>query len=407
LAFWNGWFSGGQQRRDPGVQSLTPSSGLMTKRTVNDDTALQISAVFACVRRISETMASLPLEFYRVKKDRHGEILSREIELEHPLCRLLRYKPNRYQDRVQFFETVFFQLAFRGNSYCLITRDSKGNIVSLLPLMTSQVEVSLNENGFILYRYSSGNKIITYTEDNIWHMKLFGNGIVGLSPLDQARNTLGIAISAEDRVNRMANNGFKLAGVLSIDKILKKEQRQSIKENFNDIASGEDEALKVLEAGMKFTPTSMTPEDVQLLESRKFQMEDIARFFDVPPVLIHDMSSSTIWGSGITEIVRGFYKLSLSSYRERTKTSIAVQLFEPGDRETIEIEYDSDELLRGNEKERYEGYKIGISSGILSPNDARKLEGLKPDPDGNNLFIDRQLILLKNGGKDESKTPAA
>jgi len=269
--------------------------------------------------------------------------------------------------------------------------------------MASQIEVILNLDGSITYKYSASAKTYYYSAENIWHLKLFGNGVVGLSPLDQARNTLGISIGAEESINRMANSNFKQGGVLSIDKILNPDQRKKIKENYNDITSGKEEALRVLEAGMKFTPTSMLPKDVQLLESRRFQLEEICRFFDVPPVLVHDMSSSTVWGSGITEIVRGWYKLGLAPYRERMKDSIQTQLLDISERETVEPDFDIDELLRGGEKERYEGYQIAVRSGIMTPNECRSQEGLPPDPSGDKLFIDQQLIYLENGGRQNEK----
>jgi HK97 family phage portal protein len=402
------FFTGSGTRRDAGTQNLTPSTGRMTTKAVTDDTALQISCAFACVRRTAETLASLPLQFFQVKRSKSGKIIDKQIKTDHPLYRLLRWKPNRYQTRSEFFETIFYQLAFRGNAYSLIERDSGGQIISLLPLLTSQVDTVLNDNGSVIHKYSANGKINVYTADKIWHLKLFGNGIIGLSPLDQARNSLGISLGAEESVNRLSNSGFKQGGILTIDKILTSDQRKKLKENFNDIASGKEEALKVLEAGMKFTPTSMLPKDVQLLESRKFQLEDICRFFDVPPVLIHDMSSSTVWGSGITEIVRGWYKLGLAPYREKVKDSIQTQLLTIEEREQIEPDFDIDELLRGGEKERYEGYQIAIRSGVMTPNECRGQEGLPPDPAGDKLFIDQQLIYLANGGRsNETKPPAA
>lgn len=406
VGIWR-FLTGSGTRRDKGTQSLTPLWGRLTKKTINDDTALQISAAFACIRRTAETMASLPIQFFSVKRNASGRIISKQIITNHPLYRLLRWKPNRYQTRNEFFETLYYQLAFRGNAFALKSRNDEGQIISLLPLMTSQVEVVLDADGNVFYKYSSSGKINIFSADNIWHLKLFGNGIIGLSPLDQARNSLGISMGAEESVNRLANNNFKQGGYLSIDKILNPEQRQKVKEKFNDITSGQEEALKVLEAGMKFMPNSMLPKDVQLLESRKFQLEDICRFFDVPPVLIHDMSSSTVWGSGITEIVRGWYKLGLSPYREKMKDSIKTQLLDISERETIEPDFDIDELLRGNEKERYEGYQVAIRSGVMSPNECREQEGLPPDPNGDELFIDQQLIHLKNGGrKNETQTQA-
>jgi HK97 family phage portal protein len=221
--------------------------------------------------------------------------------------------------------------------------------------------------------------------------------------LDNARNSIGVAISAEDRVAKQANNGFKPTGVLAIDKVLKKEQRDAIRKNFSDLADGGDDVLRILEAGMTYTPISMNPRDVQLLETRKFQTEDIARFFGVPSVLINDTSASTVWGSGISEIIRGWYKLGLRPYLERIECATSVKLLDLKERDIIVPEFDFDMLLRGSEKERYEGYKVAISSGVMSPNEARRYEGLSPDKSGDKLFIDRQLVFLENGGLGNEK----
>jgi HK97 family phage portal protein len=395
LAFWSSWsvFGSGQSKRVPGVQRLEPSSGRMTKRQVTDETALQLSTVFACVRLLAETVAGLSLNFFKVSPDG-----TRVLATDYSLFRLLSFKPNRYQTRVEFWETIIFQLAFRGNAYCAIERNGTGEIISLMPLMTAQVNPVLQNDGSVIYEYSTTKGVAVFAEESIWHLKLFGNGITGLSPLDHARNSLGIAISAEDRVNVLANSGFKPSGVLMIDKILKKEQRDQIREAFKDLADGGDDTLRVLEAGMTYQQVSMNPKDVQLLESRKFQTEDIARFFGVPSVLINDTSGSTVWGSGISEIIRGFYKLGLRPYLERIECSLSVRLINIKDRMTIVPEWDFDMLLRGAEKERYEGYNVAVRSGVMTPNECRKLEGLSPDKNGGKLYIDRQLIFIENGG---------
>jgi HK97 family phage portal protein len=365
----------------------------MTKRQVTDETALQLSVVFACVRLLAETVAGLPLNFYRVAKDK-----SRTLDEGYYLYRLLKTKPNRYQTRVEFWETIIYQLAFRGNAYCMKERNLSGQIISLLPLMTAQVETVLENDGSITYRYTTGKGVAVFAEQSIWHLKLFGNGITGMSPLDNARNSLGIAISAEDRVNTLANSGFKPSGVLTIDKVLSPEQRKAIRENFKDLADGGEDTLRVLEAGLTYQQISMNPKDVQLLESRKFQTEDIARFFGVPSVLINDTSSSTAWGTGMGEIIRAFYKLGLRPYLERIECSLTANIIDIADRDLIVPEWDFDALLRGDEKARYEGYKVAISSGVMSPNECRAREGLSPDKNGDRLYIDRQLIYLENGG---------
>jgi HK97 family phage portal protein len=195
--------------------------------------------------------------------------------------------------------------------------------------------------------------------------------------------------------------------VLSIDKVLTPEQRKAIRENFKDLADGGEDTLRVLEAGLTYQQISMNPKDVQLLESRKFQTEDIARFFGVPSVLINDMSASTAWGTGMSEIIRGFYKLGLRPYLERIECSLTARLIDIKDRYTIIPEFDFDALLRGDEKSRYEGYQVAIRTGVMTPNECRDKEGLSPDDSGGKLFIDRQLIYLENGGKSNEQANLA
>lgn len=404
MAFWSGLLTHlgfGASKRIDGVQSIEPSGGRLTTRSVTPDTALQISSVFACVRLLAETIAGLPLNFYELSNDG-----SRKLRPDHYLNKLLNGRPNRYQTRVEFFETLVFQLSFHGNSYHRVDRNKSGQIYSLLPLMTPQVTTILNKDGSITHRYDNSNGTAFFADESIWHNKLFGNGIIGLSPLEYARNSLGIAISAEDRVSSMANNGFKPSGILMIDKILKPEQRDKIRQSFSDLAEGGEDALRILEAGMTYQQVSMNPKDVQLLESRRFQTEDICRFFGVPSVLVNDTSATTVWGSGIEQIITGFYKLGLRPYLERIEASITNWLLEKDERQRIVPEFDFDLLLRGDEKTRYETYKTAIGSGIRTPNECRKSEGLLPQSGGDDLFMPQQFIPIKKiqGGKHEKKS---
>jgi HK97 family phage portal protein len=390
LSFWSNLWSllgGTASQRVIGVQTSEPGSGRLTKRSVTPDTALQISSVFACVRILAETVAGLPLNFYERAA---GGALNQIFE--HPLYQILNTKPNRYQTNVEFFETLMYQYALHGNSYHRIDRNKKGEVISLMPYMTHQVETMLQEDGNILHKYNTGRKIEEITEDNMWHNKLFGNGVIGMSPLGYARNSIGVQISAEDRVNSMANNNFKQSGVLMIDKVLKPEQRKQIRENFRDLTEGGDDALKILEAGAQYQSTSMNPRDVQFLETRRFQTEDIARFFNVPSVLINDTNATTVWGSGIEQIVTGFYKLGLRPYLERIEASVKNRLLQISERRNIVPAFEFDMLLAGSEKTRYEAYKTGIAGGVLTINEARKKEELPPIKGGDDLRIQQQVV---------------
>jgi HK97 family phage portal protein len=384
-------------RREAGVQQANAGSYNISNVTVNEDSALKLSAVWACVRLIAETIGGLPINAYKIMPDG-----TRVIDYDHQLCQLFKNKPNRYQNRVEFFETMTMQLCLHGNAYAHIQRGTGGKIVSLLPLMAEQMEVNLLTDGSLVYRYNSGANLSVYAPESIWHLKLMSNGIVGLSPLSYARNSVGIGIASEDRVKSLASNGFKPTGVLTIDKLLKPEQREQIRNQFADLATGSSDPLRVLEAGMAYQQISMNPKDVQLLETRKFQIEDIARFFGVPSVLINDTSASTTWGSGIEQIVQGFYKLGLRPYLERYEASIANSLLSAADRRNYEFEFDFGALLRGDELTRFQSYKEAINAGFKTINECRQSEGLYPIEGGDRAYLQAQMTPITDLGVTQS-----
>jgi HK97 family phage portal protein len=299
------------------------------------------------------------------------------------------------------------QLALHGNAYALKSK-SGTRIVSLMPLMAVQMEVSLQTDGSVVYKYNDGVNVSVYAEESIWHIKLMSNGIVGLSPLAYARNSIGVGIASENRVNALASNGFKPTGILTIDKLLKPEQREAIRKQFADLQEGSSDPLRVLEAGMNYQQVSMNPKDVQLLETRRFQIEDIARFFGVPSVLINDTSASTTWGSGIEQIVQGFYKLGLRPYLERFEASIQNSLLSVSDRRTYEFEFDFGALLRGDEQTRYATYKEAVLNGLKTVNECRQAEGLEPVDGGDVAYMQGQmtpLTMLANPPEPVDTTP--
>jgi HK97 family phage portal protein len=384
-------------RREAGVQQANAGSYNISNVTVNEDSALKLSAVWACVRLIAETIGGLPINAYKVLPDG-----TRILDNEHQLAQLFKNKPNRYQNRVEFFETMTMQLCLHGNAYAHIQRGTGGKVVSLLPLMAEQMEVNLLTDGSLVYRYNAGADLAVYAPESIWHLKLMSNGIVGLSPLSYARNSVGIGIASEDRVKALASNGFKPTGVLTIDKLLKPEQREQIRNQFADLASGSSDPLRVLEAGMAYQQISMNPKDVQLLETRKFQIEDIARFFGVPSVLINDTSASTTWGSGIEQIVQGFYKLGLRPYLERYEASIHNSLLSASDRRNYEFEFDFGALLRGDELTRFQSYKEAINAGFKTINECRQTEGLYPIEGGDRAYLQAQMTPITELGATQN-----
>lgn len=387
------WFRG--LFRSPGIQSGQPGShAAPSPAPVNFDTAMSLSPVWAGVRLKAGTIASLPMVFYeggnQFKPARKGA-----------LPELFEGKVNRYQTKVEFFETFIMNRTVFGNGYAL-KQKINGRLIGLLPLMSQQVTPKLLDDGSMVYEYHHGKGVTVYAEESIWHSKTFSNGVVGMEMIGYARNSMGIALAAENRVGRIYKNGGKPTGVLTIDRVLKPEQRAQIKKEFSDLQEGNEDTLMVLEADLKYSAVSMSPQDIQLMDSRRFQIEDIARFIGVPSVLINDTSGSTVWGSGISQIIMGWYKTDLRHELENLEASIEAHLREPGDRTTVE--FNMDELLRPDLSARREANQAAINSGQLTPNEARASEGDPPLPGGDQLLINGNMIPVSSAGKQPRAT---
>lgn len=379
-------FQGLQKRQ--GLQVSVPQSRSRPPTTnVNFDTAMSVSAFWACVKLLTETLAAMPLRCYRLRGNARSE------DRNYALWRLLAFQPNRYQTRIEFFETLALNLVTAGNCYAAIERSASGDIVSLLPLMSSQMRVILEDDGSLMYQYTGSDGTLRFfASESIWHVKLFGNGAVGLSPLGYMAKSLGVAIDSDDRAATLSASGGKTNGVLMVDKLLTKDQRERLRENFSDLTEGRTDQLFVLEADMRFERTSLSPQDMQLLETRKFQTEDIARFMGVPSVLINDHNGTTAWGSGIFQIMQGFYKLGLRPLLERFEASMKRHLMPSEDWDTIDLEFDFDALLRADLATRLEANSKAIGSGQLTPDEARKDEGRGPMTGGDRIYLNGTLV---------------
>jgi HK97 family phage portal protein len=381
------WMQSGL-RRLIGVQYSGPLAYSESAATnVTFDSAMQLSAVWACVKLLAETISSMPVTVYELAET------GRKVAKDHPLTILFARKVNRYQTRIEFFETVLLNLILHGNAYCLIQRMGD-RIVGLLPLMSAQMEVSLLRDGSVTYEYYQEVGVTVYATESIWHLKLMGNGIVGLSPLDYQRNTLGIAQAAELATTKIYRNGGKPSGVLSCDKFLSQDQRQMVKDKFATLTDTNSDRLMVLEGGFKFQAVSMSPQDIELLSSRKFQLKEICRWYGVPSIMVNDSEDSTGWGQGIEKIVDGFYKVAIRPVIEKIELSALVYLMAPGDSMKYEIEFDFNALTRANMKDRMEAYRIGIYGGTLTPNECRREEGRPDLPGGDKLYIQGATIPL-------------
>jgi HK97 family phage portal protein len=371
-----------------GTQNPLPSRPTEVK---DFDTAMTQSAFWASVRLLTETVSAMPLVCY--EKDIETNV--KRVTTDNKLWRLLNYQPNQYQTRTEFFESMMLNLTVWGNAYVVIerTRGGAGQIISLQVYPSAQMETELLPDGTVVHKYTtpSGN-VNVFSAQSVWHIKLFGNGIVGLSPLGYAGNALGLSKNLGDRQNKLAANGGKTNGILTVDQALKPDQKEAVRKSFAGLQEGNSDQLFVLEAGFNYQQASLSPTDQQLLESRKFSIEDIARFMGVPSVLINDTAASTTWGSGIEQINQGFYKLNLKPYLERIESSIKRHLMPRSDWESVDIEFNFDSLLRADKVTRLDAQSKAVNAGIMTPNEARAEEGLGPQTGGDKIYLNGSLV---------------
>jgi len=374
---------------EKGQQKSSPASKAFTRQKNHSlDQSLQLSSFWAGVSRWAVTISSLPIQVQKFDSQMNQWVSDNDNQLQQ----LFNYKPNRYQTTVEFIKEIALNLVATGNAYVLISR-SNNKIVSLLPLSSSQMQVNLLKDGTVVYVYEQNGNHTAIAADKIWHLKEFGNNVIGLSPVEYGATAIGVGLSADERSTQVLDNAAKPSGILTFDSELKLTdvQRQQLKEEFKALKEGTDNVLMTLESGWAYEQIGLNPQDIQLLESRKFSIEDIGRFLDIPSILLNDMSASTGWGSGITEIIEGWYKLSLRPKVQYIAQSMQIHLIEAGKRNKTRIHFDFDQLLQLSRKERAEANQKEINSGTMTPNEARITEGRLPKDGGDELLINTAL----------------
>lgn len=399
--------TGPMQEKTGATITDRPRSSFKTAKPVSFDSAMTLSAVFACVKILVESVATLPLQMFQLKSD------GTRIQVkDHDVIRLLYNKPNRYQTRVEFFEQLMLNLV-AGNAY--IKKDYIGKkLVSLQVINTGSVDASIRDDGTPLYKCKIGNKTVEYTDKEIWHIKLFGTGFVGMSPIAYGAQSIGIGLAGSDKTSRLMSNGAKPTGALKTEKYLKKEQRDALRGELDILINGDDGDLAVLEGNMQFEQISLTPADLELIEIRKMSVEEACRFFGVNPILIFSTDSSTTWGSGIEQLVDGFHKFGLRPYLERIEESARIHLLQRHEWDEYEFEFKTKDLLRASYLERIKSNKDRILSGQATMNEVRVEEGDVPIANADFLLAPVNMTTaerMKKGNygakADESKTASA
>ena len=391
------------QNRTAGSNYAFFMGGTTSGKTVTERSAMQMTAVYSCVRILSEAVAGLPLHLYKYTNSG-----GKPMALAHPLYRLLHDEPNPEMSSFVFRETLMTHLLLWGNAYAQIIRNGKGEVIALYPLMPNKMSVDRDENGRLYYTYYRGsdeaikNKdfAVTLQPSDVLHIPGLGfDGLVGYSPIAMAKNAIGMAIACEEYGAKFFANGAAPGGVLEHPGTIKDPQR--VRESWQSTFGGSGNANKiaVLEEGMKYTPIGISPEQAQFLETRKFQINEIARIFRVPPHMVGDLEKSSF--SNIEQQSLEFVKYTLDPWVIRWEQSIQRSLLSRDEKAVYFVKFNLEGLLRGDYQSRMNGYAIGRQNGWMSANDIRELENLDriPAEDGGDLYlINGNMLPLKNAG---------
>jgi len=376
----------------------TSAYGTVGESVVSDERNMSISTVWACIRLISTVTASLPMDVFETVDNQR-----KKVDNQNPLAKLLRFRPNNFMTALEFREAMTMQLCAYGNAYAHVERNSVGDVISLLPLMSANMDVRLDGKN-VIYRYRRDSEYVDFKQKEIFHLKGFGfNGLVGLSPLAFSAKSAGVAIAMEDNQREFFANGAKSPQILMTDgKVLTKEQRGQLEENFKEIAGGPvRKRLWILESGFTSQPIGISPQDAQMLEARKFQVAELARFYGVPPHLVGDVEKTTSWGSGIEQQNLGFLQYTLKPYLDRWEYSIERWLVKESDQGRLHAEHNLDGLLRGDSASRATFMQTMVNTGIRTVNEVRRLDNLPPLPGGDVATRQSQNVPITDLGTNK------
>lgn len=377
--------------------------GSTAGKAVTERSAMQMTAVYSCVRILSEAIAGLPLQFYK-----YTESGGKEKAVDHPLYFILHDEPNPEMTSFIFRETLMTHLLLWGNAYAQIIRNGRGEVIALYPLMTDRMSVNRDSDGQLYYEYTVYSddaptvkgSTVRLAPTDVLHIPGLGfDGLVGYSPIAMAKNAIGMAIACEEYGAKFFANGAAPSGVLEHPGTIKDPSR--VRESWQSTFGGSSNANKVavLEEGMKYTPISISPEQAQFLETRKFQIDEIARIFRVPPHMVGDLEKSSF--SNIEQQSLEFVKYTLDPWVARWEQAMVRSLLSAEDKKRYFIKFNVDGLLRGDYQSRMNGYAIGRQNGWMSANDIRELENLDriSEEEGGDLYlINGNMTKLKDAG---------
>ena len=394
----NGWFGSLFFRSSGSRAKLTEDTAGRDERTarMTPDAAMQLATVWACVRLLSETIGTLPLGIYR--KDDKGR---RSAASDHALYGLLHDSPNADMSAAEFWEACVACICLWGNFYAEKVL-SAGGLSALNFLQPQLMEVKRDRFGARVYVYNDPKGQRTLREDDLFHVRGFGVGDdVGLSPISYARTTLGLASDTDSAAIAAFRNGIRPAGWLVVPGKPTAEQKEELRKTFLDPITGPNASNRaaILEQGLDWKPfTGMPVADLQLLQGRSFNVEELCRWFRVPPFMVGHTEKSSSWGTGLEQQMIGFLTFSLRPYLTRIEQAVKKQLIAPAERGKVYAEFNLEGLLRADSAGRAALYNTYAQNGVMTRDEMRAKENLPPLPGGDKLTVQSNMIPLDQLG---------
>ena len=375
------------QKRDLSLNSIFPDANVF-----DTDKALTLTAVWCAIRLLAESVSSLPISVYT--KQANGDKLE---DTKSPIYKLVKFKPNYYQNKITFFEFIMLSICTEGNSYVQIVRNNSGTPVQLICLDPSNVTVVVNNNE-LFYQIDGGAVL---DSSDVLHIKtITDDGVTGLSPISQCAKALNWGVSLEEFGSTFFSNGAKPSSILQTDRALSDTALQRLKTSFNNNYGKlkNSNSTIVLEEGLTFKPISISPEQAQFLSSRQFSIEEVARIFNVPPHMLKDLSKSSF--NNIEMQSQEFVTYTLMPYITRIEQEMNLKLFRTNELGKTFVEFNVNGLLRGDVKSRTEAYKTAITNGYMSINEVRQKENMNSIEGGDKHFMQMNMTTIDKVGED-------
>jgi HK97 family phage portal protein len=392
-----------------GGQAAPPINiaGSGSGQEISPGSMLAVSAAWACTWLIADTISTLPF----ILNQREANNAYGAPAFDNPLYTVLGQRPNTYMPSAEFWQYIVASELLWGSGYAVKTLNGKGDVISLQPLLSQWMTPYKLPTGELRYRYQPGfapEPQEDYSQAQIFHIKdRTLDGITGLSRIQYGRNSMGIAQAVERATGDTFKNGMRMGGFITNSKSLNTAQKDEIRASLRKFRTGgEDSAgFMVMEAGMGFESLTMNPQDSQLLASRQFSVEDVCRWFGVPPVLIgHGAPGVTTWGTGVEQLLIGFVSLTLRPYVRKLEQAVQFSLLKPADRSTVYLTIDTDDLMGADSAARSALYSTYAQNGIMTRNEIRAKEDLAPVTGGDKLTVQSNLIPIDKLGQAPAST---